>query len=151
MELSFAIARSKDKQCGLCMGTVLGKQPTASRDLVFSSIAPNASVSHVFENGGHQNRAGRVSIQLKCFYLHMNPDGTKAEPKARRRRQRRNAVVSLDYQERMTFRVFFQERQERLQNLLLMLKDGIASLLINLNFFSDSEKESDDEDVFLLF
>ncbi|WAR26903.1 MKRN1-like protein [Mya arenaria] len=31
MELSFTIARSKDKQRGVCMDTVLGKQPTAEQ------------------------------------------------------------------------------------------------------------------------
>ncbi|XP_060584226.1 probable E3 ubiquitin-protein ligase makorin-1, partial [Ruditapes philippinarum] len=31
MELSFAVARSKDKQCGICMDTVLEKEPKAER------------------------------------------------------------------------------------------------------------------------
>lgn len=31
MELSFAVARSKDKECGICMDTVLNKEPKSER------------------------------------------------------------------------------------------------------------------------
>ncbi|WAR26901.1 LOW QUALITY PROTEIN: MKRN1-like protein [Mya arenaria] len=205
MELSFAIARSKDKQCGVCMDTVLKKQPTAEQrfgilsdcshcfclacirkwraskqfDIKTIRSCPECRVQSDFVTPsaywvdtkedkikliqGYKQALGKKPCKYfdqgrgdcpfkeKCIYLHMNPDGTKAEPKPRRRRQRRNADGSLDYEERVTFWDFFQERQERLQNLLLMLEDDIASLLINLNVFSDSEEESDDDDDFLLF
>ncbi|WAR26902.1 MKRN1-like protein, partial [Mya arenaria] len=179
MELSFAIARIQDKQCGFCMDTVLKKQPTAeqrfgilfdcSHCFCFACIrkwkapkqfdsktirsCPGCRVQSDFVTPsaywvdrkkdkikliqGYKQALGKkpcnyfdqgrgeCQFNEKCFYLHMNPDGTKAESKPRRRRQRRNADGSLDYEERVTFWDFFQERQERLQNLLLMLEDDI--------------------------
>ena len=73
MELSFAVARSKEKTCGICMETVLDKPKGEARwsivvvmlnltflilfcpDLEFFPTAPIASVCHVSESGDRQS------------------------------------------------------------------------------------------------
>ena len=40
MEVSFAIARSKEKSCGICMETIWDKQPSAKQRF---GILPNCS------------------------------------------------------------------------------------------------------------
>ncbi|XP_052778408.1 probable E3 ubiquitin-protein ligase makorin-1 [Mya arenaria] len=138
MELSFAIARSKDKQCGVCMDIVLEKQPTAEQRFGILSdcshcfclacirkwraskqfdsktirscpecrvqsdfVTPSAYWVDTKEDKikliqGYKQALGKKPCKYfdkgrgecpfneKCFYLHMNPDGTKAEPNPRR-------------------------------------------------------------------
>ncbi|KAH3819545.1 probable E3 ubiquitin-protein ligase makorin-1 [Dreissena polymorpha] len=205
MEVSFAVARSKDKQCGICMDTVLDKEPSTERRFgILSDCAhcfclacirtwraskqfdsktirscPECRVQSDFVTPsaywvdtkeekisliqGYKEALGKKPCKYfdegrgdcpfndRCFYLHMNPDGTKAAPRPYRRRRRRNAEGEEGLEERVTFWDFFNERQERLQGLLAMLEDDIASLLLNLNFFSDSDLSDDDLDDDWLF
>lgn len=90
---------------------------------------------------------GDCPFNDSCFYLHMLPDGSVPPPQPRRRRRRRNADGDLDLEENVFLWDFLQDRQDRLEQLLLLelLEDDLAGLLIRLNFATDSSDESDDD------
>ena len=87
---------------------------------------------------------GECQFNDKCFYLHAYPDGTKAEPQPRKPRSRRNADGDLDYLQRLLLWDFLQEREDRLDSLLLLeLEDDLTNLI--LDFATDSDDDSDEE------
>lgn len=200
MELSFAVAYSKEKQCGICMDTVLEKEPPSERRFGIMSdcthcfclacirkwraskqfdsktirscpecrtqsdfVTPSAFWVDKKEEkvkliDGYKTALskkpckyfdegrGECPFNDRCFYLHMLPDGTIAPPQPRRRRRRHNANGELDLEEHISLWDFLQERRDRLENLLLeFFEDDLATLLISLNFSTDSDEDSDDE------
>ena len=87
---------------------------------------------------------GECPFNEKCFYLHAYPDGTIAEPQPRKPRRRRNADGDLDLLHRLLLWDFLQEREDRLESLLLLeLEDDLTNLI--LDFATDSSDDSGDE------
>lgn len=200
MELAFALACSKDKQCGICMDTVLEKEPASERRFGIMSDCTHCfclscirqwRASKQFDNKtirscpecriqsdfvtpsaywvdnkeekvklieGYKRALskkpckyfdegrGECPFNDSCFYLHLLPDGTKPPPQPRRRRRRQNADGDLDLEENVSLWDFFQERRNRLEGFLLeLLEDDLASLLIALNFSTESDDSEEDD------
>lgn len=198
MELSFAVARSRDKVCGICMDTVMEKEPPSEQRFGIMSDCTHCFClscirkwrsSKQFDNktirscpecrvqsdfvtpskhwvetkdekikliDGYKKALsqkpckyfdqGRGECQFndKCFYLHAYPDGSKAEPQPRKPRRRRNADGDLDLLQRLLLWDFLQEREDRLESLLLLeLEDDLTNLI--LDFATDSDDDSDEE------
>lgn len=195
MELSFAIARSKDKQCGICMDTVYEKEPPTERRFGIMSDCTHCfclqcirkwRASKQFDSKtirscpecrtqsdfvtpsqfwvetkeekikvieGYKGALSKKKCKYfdegrgdcpfneKCFYLHVNPDGTKATPKPRKPRRRQNAEGMTTYGDRISLWDFLENWQEQVE--LLLLLEMTDDLMLE-DFLSDYDDDDSD-------
>uniref|UniRef100_A0A673SUK0 RING-type E3 ubiquitin transferase n=1 Tax=Suricata suricatta TaxID=37032 RepID=A0A673SUK0_SURSU len=148
MELSFAVQRSKDMVCGVCMEVVYEKaSPSERRFGILSNCSHTYCLKCIrkwrsakqFESKIINNKAcryfdeGRGSCPFggNCFYKHAYPDGRREEPQrqkvgtsSRYRAQRRNHFWEL-IEERENSNPFDHDEEEvvtfELGEMLLML------------------------------
>ncbi|PSN57309.1 E3 ubiquitin-protein ligase makorin-1 [Blattella germanica] len=150
MELSFAVARSKDKTCGVCFEVVMEKAPREQQCRVTSDfVCPSMywvdtkeekeklikdykGALSVKDCKYFRSGRGKCPFGNKCFYLHAFPDGTKADVGPPVRQRRHNADGEIDVLQQIILWDFLDERENRWLYSIDELEDLVA-------FFSDSE------------
>ena len=87
---------------------------------------------------------GECPFNNNCFYLHANPDGSKAYAKPTVRRRRQNADGDLDFMGHFNLWDFLEERESERSLLLMELEANLESLLFDLMLGYDSDSDMDD-------